>query len=343
MKIAIHNSERGFHPRWVESCKYKNITYKIVDCYADDIIYQVSDCDGLMWHHNQSNAKDVLFAQQLLFSLEHAGKVVFPDFKTGWHFDDKVGQKYLLEALDIPVVPSYVFYQQYEALKWVENVEFPKVFKLRGGAGSANVKLVKSRKEARKMIKKAFGRGFSQYDAWGSLKERYRKYKIGKAGAKEILKGVARLVYPPQYAKVMGHDVGYVYFQDFIPDNDFDIRVVIVDNKAFAIKRKVRENDFRASGSGTLLYEKEHFSDEIIARSFEINDKLKSQSLAIDFVFKDGEALVVEISYGYSKKGYDPSEGYWDHDLNFYKGPFDFCGWMVDEVVKEIKAKKPSN
>lgn len=26
------------------------------------------------------------------------------------HFDDKIGEQYLLEAVDAPVVPGYVFY-----------------------------------------------------------------------------------------------------------------------------------------------------------------------------------------------------------------------------------------
>ena len=74
--------------------------------------------------------------------------MVFPNFNTAWHFDDKVGQKYLLEAIDAPLVPSYVFYSKEMALKWLEQTQFPKVFKLRGGAGSANVKLVQDEKRS---------------------------------------------------------------------------------------------------------------------------------------------------------------------------------------------------
>ena len=104
--------------------------------------------------------------------LEQAGVKVFPDFRTNWHFDDKLGQKYLLEALGIPLVPTHVFYDKKTALEWASKTTFPKVFKLRGGAGSANVKLARTKKEAVKLIRKAFGKGFSNYDAMGSLKER---------------------------------------------------------------------------------------------------------------------------------------------------------------------------
>ena len=166
MKIAIHHTPKSqsFSERWVGYCKKNNIDYKIVNAYDTNIIEQVADCDAFMWHYHHNNYKDALFAKQLLFSLQQAGKRVFPDFNTGWHFDDKVGQKYLLEAIGAPLVPSYVFYTKKEALKWVETTEFPKVFKLRGGSGASNVKLAKTKRDAQRLIKRAFGKGFAQRD-----------------------------------------------------------------------------------------------------------------------------------------------------------------------------------
>src|SRR5690554_2201484 len=225
MKLAIHNSQTGFHPRWVSYCQENNVDYKIVDCYANDIIAQLQDCDALLWHYHQMNPKDLVIAKQILFALEHTGFIVFPDFKTGWHFDDKVAQKYLLEAIDAPMVKSYAFYEKRAALAWANKTSFPKVFKLRGGAGSSNVKLINNKKQAVKIINKAFGRGFSNYDAWGSLKERWRQFKIGKSNIKEPIKGIVRFFKPPKFAKVLGKECNYVYFQEFIPNLDFDVRI----------------------------------------------------------------------------------------------------------------------
>ena len=125
MKIAFHNTG-GFTPRWIEYCKKNNIHYKVVNAYDSNIIGQVKDCDAFMWHHHQANYKDVLFAKQLLFSLEKTGKVVFPNTASGTLFDDKVGEKYLLEAIGAPVVPSYVFYTKQEALDWISKTKFPR-------------------------------------------------------------------------------------------------------------------------------------------------------------------------------------------------------------------------
>ena len=335
MKIAIHNKSGGFTERWIAYCKKEHIVFKMVNCYASDITEQLADCHALMWHHHQGSPRDLNIAKPILFALEQAGIKVFPDFNTNWHFDDKVGQKYLLEAIGAPLVPSYVFVEKQKALDWIETTKFPRVFKLRGGAGSQNVKLVRTKAEARKMIRKAFGRGFSNYDKWGSIRERYRKWRLGKTSAFDLLKGFVRLAIPPKFTKVLGREAGYIYFQDFIPNNDHDIRVVVIGDKAFAIKRMVRKNDFRASGGGNILYEKNLFDENDIRLAFEIHNKLKSQCTAMDFVYDRGEPKILEISYGFSPEGYDPCPGYWDKDLNWYEGKFDPYGWMVEDLVKK--------
>lgn len=334
MKIGIHSSSDGFSKRWQAYCQRSNIPYKIVDCYRSDIIQQLNECDALMWHFHQGDPKAILFAKQLLYSVELAGKKVFPDFRTMWHFDDKVGQKYLLEAIGAPLAPAWVFYDKQTALEWIEERSFPMVFKLRNGAGSGNVSLVRSKSQAVGIVNIAFGRGFSQYSAWANLKERFRKYRLGKTSLLDVVKGAIRLGFHPPFAKVAGRERGYVYFQKFIPGNDHDIRVIVIDGKAFAIKRLVRGGDFRASGSGNILYGKEHFDETTIALSFKLAEDLGTQSLALDFVYQDGTPLVVEISYGFVPAGYDPCPGYWERDMKWNEGPFDPYGWMVEGLIR---------
>ena len=338
MKIAIHHCNGSFSERWIEYCEANKIDYKIVNAYASDIIEQVEDCNAFMWHHHHGNYRDTLFAKQLLYSLQMAGKVVFPDFNTGWHFDDKVGQKYLLESIGAPLVPSYVFYNKEDALKWVNITTFPKVFKLRGGAGSANVKLAHSKGEAILLINKAFGRGFSQFDSIGYLKDRYCKWRLGKDTLVGVAKGIARLFISTEFAKFHAPEKGYVYFQDFIPNNTFDIRVIVIGGKAFAMKRICRQGDFRASGSGHFIFETQQIDSRCIEITFEINKAIKSQSLAVDFVFdKENNPLLVELSYGFSMAIYDQSPGYWTADLAFHKEKFNPQGWIVEEVIASIK------
>lgn len=333
IKIAIHHSAGSFSERWIEYCKRNEIDYKLVNAYDTDIVDQLQDCTAFLWHHHHSNYKDVLFSKQLLYSLQIAGKKVFPNFNTGWHFDDKVGQKYLLESIGAPIVPSHVFFSKENAMKWVEGAIFPQVFKLRGGAGAFNVKLVHTKQEAYKVINKAFGKGFLQYDGYTYLREAYTNYRNKKGNLMGVFKGLVRLIIPTQYSRMHGREKGYVYFQDFIPNNLFDIRVIVIGNKAFSIKRLCRKNDFRASGSGNIVYEKIEQNEECICIAFDVNKKIKSQCIAYDFVFKNKQPLIVEISYGFSMHGYDKCPGYWTEDMCWHEGPFIPQNWMLEQVL----------
>ena len=152
MKIAIHFTnervEDSYAPKWIEYCQEHGIEYRVVNCYDSDIVQELEGFDLLLWHWDQLDTKALLFARGLTQALEYTGIMLYPDVVTSWHYDDKVGQKYLLEAIGAPLVKSYVFYEQDRAREWIEQTSFPKVFKLRSGAGSYNVKLMKNRSQA---------------------------------------------------------------------------------------------------------------------------------------------------------------------------------------------------
>lgn len=336
MKIAIHNRQGSFSDRWIVYCETNKIDYKVVNAFDSNIIEQLKGYDIFMWHHHHSEFKDVLLAKKILFALEHAGIKVFPDFKTGWHFDDKVAQKYLLEAINAPLVPSYVFYNKQQALNWANETSYPKVFKLKGGAGASNVKLVRSSSQAINLIDQAFGCGFAQFDRLGHFKERFNKFKNGKDTFIGVLKGFARIFIVPEFAKQQPAEKGYIYFQEFIPNNDSDIRVIVVRDKAFAIKRMVRDNDFRASGSGNIVYDKNKIDEVFLRTAFDVNAKLQSKCTAFDFILHDGKPLIVEISYGFSVEAYDNCPGYWDENLNWNNTIFNPQEWMIENLIKEV-------
>lgn len=340
MKIAIHHTpaDWSFSNYWIEYCRNQKINYKIVNAYDSNIVEQVRDCDAFMWHHNHMIHKDRLFAKALLFSLETAGVKVFPDFYTGWHFDDKLGQKYLLESIGAPLVPSYAFFDFDTARKWIENASFPKVFKLRGGSGSTNVMLVKTRKDALELARKAIKRGIPIYNRRDALKEAFRRYGMGAGSVADIFKAVAHFVIPTPLQRANGKEVGYAYFQDFIPDNTFDIRIIVIGDKAYGIRRKVRTGDFRASGSGMFLYDRKYIDERCVKVAFEVSEKLQSQCTGFDFVFdKSGTPLIVEIGYGFVQQAYESCPGFWDRNMCWYEGKFNPMGWIVENLKNSDK------
>ena len=341
MKIAIHNRPGSFSDRWITYCQGNNIPYKTVNCYSSDIIRQIKDCDGLMWHWSHDDYRDQNFARQLIFSIGKMGITVFPNFDSCWHFDDKVGQKYLLEALKASLVPCYVFYDKKEALNWIVNTTFPKVFKLRGGAGSLNVRLIKNKNAAKKVVRKAFCKGFPLVSKISGFKQSLwmlRRDKNIKAII-HVIKGLIRFAYPPEGISLLPRQKGYVYFQDFIPKNKFDDRVVIIGNKAIAIRRHNRDGDFRASGSGLITHNSDQFNSDTIKLAFDVAGQINSQSLAFDFLYDEkGNPMIVEISYAYSMgTAYDNCPGYWDKDLNWHEDDVNPQRYIIEDFIDSLK------
>ncbi len=345
MKIAIHPRDNSFSVRWIEYCKENNVEYKIVDCYKSDIVEQLSNCDGLMWHWDLNDYKASLVAKQLTISLEKKQTRIFPDYSTSWHYNDKVGQKYLFESLNIPMIPTHIFYSKMGALEWVNSSTFPKVFKLRNGAGSLNVRLVRNKHEAKKLVKKSFSKGFASSNKIASLKDKILHFKNDQNISQfiAIIKAVLRFVLHKENEKYFSKEKGYVYFQDFIDGNDYDLRLVVVGDRCWAAARLNRDGDFRASGSGKVSFDNKYFSNNLIKLAFEISRKLDAQSIAYDFISSKGEYKLVEISYAYPTGKSDMHPGYWDKQLNWHEGSVNAEYFIIEDFINLIRNKSMDN
>ncbi|MGM7552410.1 ATP-grasp domain-containing protein [Myroides odoratimimus] len=331
MKVAIHHREGSFSEKWITYCKDKNIDFRIVDAFSSNIIDDLKGCDYFLWHHHHALQEDILVAKRILFSLEQSGIKVYPDFNSGWHFDDKVGQKYLLELINAPLVKSYVFYNRKNSMLWAKQTTFPKVFKLRGGAGAKNVILVKNSEHCQRLIKKAFRSGITQNNLLNVIKDDLLRFKKNKS-LKDLAKIPVRFIL--NIFKSNFKEKGYVYFQDFIPNNKFDTRIVVVGNRAIGERRFVRDNDFRASGSGNFSYD--GVSKEIVEIAFKVSKILKVQSIAYDFVLgMNGEPLIVEISYGFGREGISKAPGYWDDNLIWHASKVEPEVWIIEDLLNK--------
>jgi glutathione synthase/RimK-type ligase-like ATP-grasp enzyme len=333
MRLAIHHRKGSFSERWIASCEAQQIPHTLVNCLETDIIERLFSVDGLLWHWSHYDQREQLVARHIITAAEGAGIVVFPSTKTCWHFDDKVAQKYLLEAVKAPLAPTHVFYDLSEALAWIEDASFPKVFKLRKGAGSSNVKLVRNSSEARRLAKQAFSGGFRPIPYSHDSAKRYRAARR-RGDWSGILKRLPRtLLNIKKINQAMGWEKGYIYFQDFIPDNHFDTRVTIIGDRAFAFTRKVRPGDFRASGSGNIDYDFQKISLSCVQVAFDVTERVGSQSMAFDFVLASNNTpMIIEVSYCYDPAAVYRCEGYWNRELNWIPGHV----WPQDAILEDL-------
>ena len=336
MQIAIH-PQGLFSERWLDYCREHGIPCKVVNCYACDILEQLRSVDILLWHWGQYAVQNYLVAGHLIRAAEMMGVRVFPSTATCWHFDDKVAQKYLLEAVGAPLVPTYVFYSLADALEWIDHASFPKVSKLRRGAGSQNVWLVRSARDARALARRAFGKGFRVMPTYlQDARARFRKGRRRQgalwAALKRLPKTVMRIV---RVNRELGRERGYLYFQDFMADNAFDTRVTAIGGRAFGFTRDVRPGDFRASGSGSICYDLDRVNLKCVRIALDVARKVGSQSMAVDFVTDEhGEPLITEVSYGYVDTAVHECPGHWDEDLTWHEGHV----WPQDAIIEDLLA-----
>jgi hypothetical protein len=108
VRLAIHPREGSFSEQWMAYCDEHTIPYRLVNCLDSDLIPQLASVDALLWHWHHQDPCAQLMARQVIMAAEAMGIAVFPNTPTCWHFDDKVAQKYLLEAVGAPLVPTYI-------------------------------------------------------------------------------------------------------------------------------------------------------------------------------------------------------------------------------------------
>ena len=322
IRLAIHHEPCSFSGRWLEYCRELGIEHEIVNAFENDIISRLAGFDGFLWHFTNNEPTDLLMARHVLTVAEHMGLSVFPNTATCWHFDDKIAQKYLLEAIGVPMVPTYVFYEKNSALAWLENATFPLVRKLRRGAGSFNVGLVEDFPAGRKFCNQMFGKGISPaLRVFADARRRLTQMRNWSVFRDRLKRLGTHLRTARRRRRETIPERGYVLFQEFIPDNSYDTRITVVGDRAWGFTREVRTGDFRASGSGRIKYDRSKIHPACVEIAFTAARALRSQSTAFDFVLDaSGQPLIVEISYGYLPEVPYNAGGFWAADLSWQEG-----------------------
>lgn len=336
LKIGIHYVEGmadySWSYAWEKILKEKGIEVKRINFYDTDVMKQVKDCDGIMWHWFHY-PNDKIVAPKILSNIQLNMDIpIFPDLNSCWHYDEKVAQHYLLESIDAPRVPSWVFYDYNKASEFINSADYPLVFKLSVGAGSANILKIDNKEEAKDIVDKMFKKGIFPYTLNEFENTSNQKHRI-----KEAIKYVKSGEYPtPPWYYMLQKD--YVYFQKFLPNNNYDIRIVVIGDRAFGFVRYNRENDFRASGSGKKDYDITKVPIEAVKIAFNVSKRCKFQSMAYDFMYWNNKVVINEISYCYGS-GTRECKGYWDSKLNWHDRQMSPEEAHVEDFLEIVKKK----
>ncbi len=279
------------------------LSYKIVNLEVHNWLEIVRPFDVVIWKPAYMGPKSANILKEKIFFLEyHLKKIVIPNFATVWHFESKFAQNDIFEFYMIPKPRTVVSYDYHDAIELLQQFTMPVIFKKSHGAGSENIFFMKQRKQAERAINSAF---FQQL--WNSVK--YDKQK-------RIRSLFSGWFWKKMKQKVLNEErVGSILFQEFIADNDADLRITVIgDRYAYGFWRRNRPDDFRASGSGLIDYKKA-IPENIIIYLLNLNKKLDLDSMAYDLLFTKSQSekfLITEMSYGYDDLALYKAKGYYE-------------------------------
>ena len=330
---ATFEKRDSFAVHWLEVFKQEGHKIKYVNVRSEKILEDIRNCHAFLWRWKHTGG-DAVIAKNLLPVVENVFKLpVFPNQQTCWHYDNKAAQAYLLQALNIPHPRTWLFHDATQALHWATGkAEYPLVLKLSTGAGSINVIMLNNKQEAVFWINRMFAEGTFNLSPINSSQQEIQE------NIQRYAQSVVNTGFPPgPDSYFYDYHKGYILFQHFLPNNEFDTRVTVIGNRAFCFRRQNRPQDFRASGSGVILYEQEAIDPSFIHLAFSAAKKINSQSLAIDGLYDDGEPIISEISYTYAAWAVHNCTGHWVLHGEPFEGELEFvAGHMWPGTAQAI-------
>jgi hypothetical protein len=320
---------QSFSRLWKEYADERGVDATVVDPLSPGALDVVRGCDAFIWRYNfrmpwTDAAPGIMRAVEDDFGLP-----VWPGRILRETFENKIAQSYLLDALNIPHPRTWVFWRAAEALERLDELPFPLVAKLSRGVRSEGVALIRDRAEAEAVIDRMFTFGLGSMDFLRQSRERrFGKYNV-------MLRAMRR-------GRFKGfHERGYVLFQEFVPGNAFDTRVVVQGDRITASRRRTREGDFRASGSGVSDFDPAAIDPAALALAVELAEAMKVSSLVADVIHRGTQPLINEFSYSMAIHVVRSMPGHWrrgPEGMVRVDAPLDWPRAILDDFLAEIGA-----
>ncbi len=243
------------------------------------IIYQTSETEGSFYKR---------YIEDLVFFLEKQGAIMLPKYEYLKAHHNKIHMELMrLKFSDssLKTIKTYCYGSRVDARNY--DADFPVVIKRISSSGGTGVFLAKNKKLYNKYIKKA-----GQVIISPNLTELF--INVIKTTGKKLIK-----FFNPSKSEYVQYNTSPIstslVVQTFIKGLDGDYKVLIFGRKYYAMYRRNRNNDFRASGSGKFLEvpEKEHTGLLNFARK--ITAEIDSPVFGMDIGFDGKEYHLIEF------------------------------------------------
>jgi glutathione synthase/RimK-type ligase-like ATP-grasp enzyme len=249
----------------IQFLSFSEIDFRKKELNNSVILYTSSEDTGLYYKS---------FIEDIILGLTLSGVRVIPEFKFLRANSNKVFMEILRDQVhcdNLKNIRSAHFGCIEELLNTSNILPEISVMKPAAGAMSRGVGLAKSKSEliqTSKIISRS--------------RNLFREYwEIGRS------------VKYSKYTKESRHRMKFIV-QNFIPGLSNDWKILIYGNKYYALYRKNRANDFRASGGGLLSY-KEELPGGMLDFSKMVYDEFKVPNLSIDVAYDGKQFYLIEF------------------------------------------------
>ncbi len=247
-------------PKYIRFLEANDIPYEEYDVNRSDFVEQAKKFDVIVWRMETTYSKQWEAADKLEILDKYLGKMVLPTSEALWLDEDKLRAQYVFELKNLPSIKTFSSHSKTEVMEYIENCEYPIISKDKICSSGHGVFMIKDKVKAKEICKEIFGAGLKTNEDYVLQKD-------------------------------------YVYFQEFVPNHGFDLRIIMIGNYYFGYFRYPKEDGFKASGSG--IVDKKDIPKEALLLAKKIRESLpKANSLAVDFIKdkRDDNYYIVETT-----------------------------------------------
>ena len=340
---ASSNKKGTFLGKYMLILDANKIEYSIKPYFNQIEFWNQIDNSSHFIARYRGSEKDLSLMQTILPELERQGVKCLPNFNTAYHCGDKSRLSSFYKANGIKHPGTHIFWELQHVEYAIDQglVSFPTIAKLRRGAASTNVIKVGTKKQLLRLANVMFSKGIRP----GMLEEAaFGNFQVGGLLSSFLVNpnksNLKKLRHKLHYIRVNDYreiESSCLIVQDFCPNNDFDTRVTVIGNRAFAFRRFNRPNDFRASGSGLIDYNIQEIDMQMVEMAFEISEKFQFQTMAYDFIYDaNGKPSVLEHNFTYVDKAVAACPIYWDKELNTHSNDNRFPQyWQLVDFLED--------
>jgi glutathione synthase/RimK-type ligase-like ATP-grasp enzyme len=304
-----------------------NINFKKfheVDFLSNDIknnLYIYSSSEDIGYHY-----KDII--EDVILGIQENGGEVIPEFKFLRAHNNKVFMEILKKSyFKSETILNSAHYGSIEEVDF-DRISYPVVFKSAAGAMSQGVALAHNRTELERIIKS----------------------RCSTRVVKKDIKDFFRAIKHKGYLKESLYRRKFI-LQEFIPNLNFDFKVIIFGERFYIFQRPVRKNDFRASGSGSKNYiygSDVKFPEGIFDFASSIFEKLTVPHLSLDIAYDGYNFYLLEFQVlHFGTVGHVKSDGYYYKNnglWSFQKEKHDLEKVYADSIgyyLQSVKYNQP--